>query len=278
MSGAEHPSRVALEAFVVEAAPRDRTAIEGHLAGCARCAARVAAIRAHRDAFLVGADPTAASVEILRRFDVPPRPRVGLGSWAPLAALAAGLVLAVLVRGPGTSVTPGVSPEDPRGDRVKGRVEPPASPTSIPAPRGANVGGVLELFVEAPEGLIAVPPGTPLAARTHLRLRAEGAGRGFVAVLSVDSGGQLSTYYPATGDTLVALAGGAALLPGAVELDAARGPERVVAIFADAPLPLEPLRAELRAALAAADGQVLALDLTALGDRVTVASTWFDKE
>jgi hypothetical protein len=97
-------------------------------------------------------------------------------------------------------------------------------------------------------------------------------------VLSVDSSGQLSTYYPASGDALVAFAGGAALLPGAVELDAARGPERVVAIFADAPLPLEPLRARLRAALDAAGGQVLALDLTSLGDRVTVASTWFDKE
>jgi hypothetical protein len=277
MSGAEHPSRAALEAYVVDAAPRARAAIDAHVPGCARCAARVEALRAHRDAFLVGADPTAASVEIVRRFDVVPRARVGLGSWAPLAALAAGLVVAVLVRAPGA---PEGSSVDPRGDRAKGRVEapPPRAPQASGAPRGAEVGGALELFVEAPDGLVAVPPGTPLAARTHLRLRAEGAGRGFVAVLSVDSSGQLSTYYPASGDALVAFAGGAALLPGAVELDAARGPERVVAIFADAPLPLEPLRARLRAALDAAGGQVLALDLTSLGDRVTVASTWFDKE
>ena len=64
---------------------------------------------------------------------------------------------------------------------------------------------------------------------------------GFVAVLSKDGAGQTSVYYPADAQTAAAYQPAAPMLPAATRLDAALGPERIIAVYGRQAFSLTPL-------------------------------------
>lgn len=68
---------------------------------------------------------------------------------------------------------------------------------------------------------------------------------GYLAVLSVDPQARASIYYPASDRAAPVSGGGEVALPLGTRLDASVGEERITALFCDAPIELEPVRASL---------------------------------
>jgi hypothetical protein len=68
---------------------------------------------------------------------------------------------------------------------------------------------------------------------------------GYVAVLSLDSKGHGSVYYPLGARAEPIAAGAEVLLPLATRLDGTQGEERIVGLFCSSPVELEPVRARL---------------------------------
>jgi hypothetical protein len=121
----------------------------------------------------------------------------------------------------------------------------PGSTDEPPAVRRKGSG--LHVFIAGPGGAVregkdgdVVHPGD----RLQLAYTDEG---GFLAVLGLDGSGAATVYFPAAGAAAAIPAGVRVLLPYSIELDAAPGPERIVALFCRGAVPLEPLRVELAA-------------------------------
>jgi hypothetical protein len=181
--------------------------LRAHLDGCPRCAAAAEALREDRDR---------AVLPPLRPARAPSRrPAWRLGALAGGLALAAGLLL--LVR-------PGAP-----GERARGS------------------GPGLAMWVRHGEEVRRAGPGEVVAAGDDLRFAVTSPEPAFVAVLSLDPAGRASVYFPA-GDRAERVAGGVEVaLPLATRLDATVGAERLLGLFCDRPVELEPLRAALQA-------------------------------
>jgi hypothetical protein len=186
------------------------TTLIAHAERCERCTAMLAEIRADRAA-LAGVTPMWAA----------PRRTVRV-AWlaAPALLAAAGLVLFVALRRDAADA-PGVLQD---GVRVKGS------------------GLSLEVFVRHAGQVRRARDGEDVTPGDALRFALRGHGAAHVAVLSRDGAGVASVYAPRTAVTLTARAHE---LPGAIELDATPGPERLIAIACATPFEVEPLRAAL---------------------------------
>jgi len=215
----------------------ERAAAEGHLAECARCRDDLEALREARARFdrdiLPRTLPRVLRAQRRRRLRI--RAAILAG---PLLAAAAALLL--------------FWPGRPEGILIKG-------------------GGVgLRGFARRGDHVFAVADGTRLQAGDDLRFVVEPGGHRYALVVSVDGAGHASVYFP-YGGAASALLGRDKELPGSIHLDDAPGPERVFALFSDAPISAEIILAGLRG-----------LDAAAIRAGVTLrepqASFWFEKE
>lgn len=198
--------------MAAELGPAEAEEVRSHVDGCARCAEAVASLRAARDGAVLPA---------LRLAPAPARRGVrirGLAAIAGALAAAAGLVL--VLRPDGTAVRT----------------------------RGAGVG--LAMWVQHGDAVREAGPGAVVAPGDAVRFAVTTPVPAWVAVLSVDPEGRASVYFP-VGPTAAPVPAGTDLaLPLATRLDATVGEERVIGLFCDGPVELEPLRAGLEAGAA----------------------------
>lgn len=131
-----------------------------------------------------------------------------------------------------------------------------------------------EVFVKRGERISTVRDGDALATGDQLGFVYTLAEPRHLLILSIDDTGAISRYYPSDVGSRPLPAGARVQLPLAVELDAHRGAERLVALFSDAP----PNEDAARRALGAAFQRTA--DLSKLGDidlPLQQVSTWFRK-
>jgi hypothetical protein len=199
-------SALTLDRWLAEELPAAEAERVGtHVDGCERCAAAWRSLRETRDATVL--PPLRA---------VAPR-RV---AWRPgIAALAAGLAIAA---GFAVSLRP-----DASGQRVKGSAV------------------ALGMWVRHGEAVRRAAPGEAVAPGDDVRFSVTTPRPAWVAVLSVDPAGRASIYFP-EGTHAAAIAPGTDVpLPLATRLDATVGEERVLGLFCDGPVELEPVRAAI---------------------------------
>lgn len=202
------PSDFALDDLELHAAD-DTHELTAHLAGCSRCAARVAERAAIRGRF--APRPAAVMWAELARRDVAPRRRWLRRLALPLACASAAAVALVVVR-----------------------------PVDDPPPRVLAKGGsAVEVICRRAGRVFALAPGQGLATGDEVRLRLSGAPAAarFVVAGSVDGTGRYSPFFPpGLADQSLALPPPGEPLPGAVTIDAQAGPERVVVVLSSTPL------------------------------------------
>jgi len=210
-----HPSILALDTYVLgglSAAERAQTA--QHLKGCEACRARVASIEADKnhfdDAVLPGALPRLRAAAAPRTFTLPRALGLGL-------ALAAGLA-ALVVWAP-----------------------------RAPAPDGVKGGPAFQVVARHGTQVLPVRGGEHLSPGDALRFVAEPGGRAYLLVVSADASGGVSVYQPYGGAESAPISGARVELPGSIVLDSSKGPERLWALFSDAPIPVSDLRPQLQA-------------------------------
>jgi hypothetical protein len=184
-----------------------------HLRSCARCAARLGERRALGAEFR---EREAERVwEAIRRRP-PRRARRALLVAAPLAAAAAGLLLVVRPR-------PYV---------------------------GAKGTLAVEIICRRGERIFALGAGDGVSAGDELRFRVRGVPERmrFIAIGSVDGTGQYAPFFPddLAGESLPT-PGGDGLMPGAVTLDGAPGPERILVVTSAFALPMAAIADAARA-------------------------------
>jgi hypothetical protein len=115
-----------------------------------------------------------------------------------------------------------------------------------------------------------VGPEQALHAGDQIQFLYHAAGHAFVVVVEVDGAGAVTALQPGEHpESWPVQASGTHVLPGSIILDEAVGPERVFAVFSDAPLPVEVVVEAVRAAVKAAGGdprkvEALGLDGTVL--------------
>lgn len=213
-----HLSSEELDLLELGALSKDEAArAQAHLAGCAQCARQQESLSADAAQFRQFVQPRTQA-----RVTARVAPRRFVLRWPALAAsaLAASLAVVVAVRlsGPG--------PADPY---VAVRGEP-----------------VVRVIAARGSGQRVVEPGETLRAADRLRFEVDGAGAGYVLILSRDGEGAWSVYAPFGGAASAPLQSGTQRLPGAIELDATRGTEHLVAVFSDEALRADEVIAHLR--------------------------------
>jgi hypothetical protein len=90
--------------------------------------------------------------------------------------------------------------------------------------------------------------GEALPEGTRLSLQYQAGENTHVVVLGLDSAGQVSKYFPESGERMAPLPGSSrGTLPFSLTLDGTPGPERFFAVFARGPAPLAEIEAAVRA-------------------------------
>ncbi len=219
-----------------------RSEVDGHLSSCAACLARQSALaEAERR---LAPEMTRAAARLAA--EIAPRPlhrrRVVVAAGVLLAAAAA-LLLVLRPRGD----------ERAAGLRAKG-------------------GFSLDLAVRhRQDGRVdEVLPGDRLAAGDAIRFRVASPAAGQLVVVGLDATGQVSAYVPPTAIP----AGRGDWLDGAIELDDARGAERIVAVLCPESIAAGDVVAAGRRALARAGGDPVAVSALGLPG-CQEATTWF---
>ncbi|MDP1822446.1 MAG: hypothetical protein Q8L48_04370 [Archangium sp.] len=115
--------------------------------------------------------------------------------------------------------------------------------------KGGQPQPTLEVFaVRGAGGAFPVAPGVTLQPKDKIRFVVNPAGAKYLIVASRDGAGVFSVYHPFGAQQSQPVAAKSKLeLPGAVELDATLGAERLVAAFSEEPLSAEQVEAALKA-------------------------------
>jgi len=241
-----HLSRLKLDTYVLGGLPaEERTTLESHLASCPACSATLADLKARHAQFVSTKLPllmpgAVARASGWRRF---------FGSRAPLygaLALAIPLLLLVLLR-------PGVPDQGIKG------------------------GPALQVVVKHGERVWQLKPGETLAAGDELRFVAEPGKKRFLLIMSVDGAGAVSVYEPFDGEQSAPISGARVEIPGSVVLDRAPGPERLYALFSDAPLSAESVKPALGAVARAGPAAIRSGGILGV-EGASELTTWFEKE
>jgi hypothetical protein len=231
------PSRLELSRWEAEPEVDRLEAITSHVGGCARCTSVVTDIESSRS-LLLGADPALASARAARSILETVRQRRDRGRRlrlvfrALLVPAAAALLLAV---SPSlwTSLRGGL---DTRG--VKGRL-------------------IVETYVRHDEKTRLAVDGQEFYEGDRLRFAYSAPKAGFLLVFGVDDQGAVFPYYDENALAWVPVEPGAhVLLPGAVELDAHQGWERVYTLWSEAEISDDIVRTAVRKGLAAAENDI----------------------
>jgi hypothetical protein len=230
------PSDLELEELIAgDVAGADEARLRDHIAGCARCQQRRAAIAAEPS---LKPDPEAWR-KLLAETPASPAPRrararVRIAAIAGFAAAAAAILLTWNLGRP-------PAPGDIDGNRVKGAL-------------------VLTIHVKRPDGAVDRIAGEgTIRPGDELRFDVTAAGGGQVVVVGLDAAPSVTIYVPAA----AVPAATPSLLPGSIVADATPGFERVFAVACPAAPPLEVVRQLATAALARAGGHPEAV--TSLG-------------
>ena len=221
--------------LAVEFGGADEGPSQAHLAGCARCSARLAELERGRVAF----EAMGLRLEVSGSAAVPAKGyrHRWLGAAGAVAAAALGLVVAggtawlSLHGGGADAFEPHAGSEAPAssgGVRSKGRP-------------------LLDLFIRHEGRLREAGDREPVHADDQLQFAYSSAAAGYVAVLSRDGAGVVSVYVPSGAAVMApAPAGEGRLLPESTILDGTLGHEDVYALFCPSGLELGPLARALR--------------------------------
>ncbi len=199
-----------------ELSGEERAAVEARLAEDPEVRARLARIAAEESAFLGGVDLAVESVAILEKLDRAPAPEPGrlrrLLTTRGFQLVAAFVLLLALIPLARPFVSHG------HHNRTKGSVQ-------------------LEMFIKDEAGVRKGDDGMRLREGDQIQFRYRAVGRRYLFVVSVDSRGAISPLYPdVTGKSIEVRPDGLHTLEGSVILDDAVGPERIFAVFSDAPV------------------------------------------
>lgn len=203
--------------------------VELHLRDCTACTAFVADIRKEQAAFLeafpaISAAPSPARSRLVR---FPP--------WRTALALAASLILAA-----GTA-TLLVNRQTGDGYRTKGAV-------------------ALKLFVQDSAGVPAERTAPVCVPGERIQFTYSCGNERYFMLMSVDGTGAVSVFYPARGDSSVAIEPGNDLpLPNSIVLDDYIGKEWYVAVFSTRPLHVGTVAGEVRRAFGRHGGDGIAV-------------------
>jgi hypothetical protein len=189
-----------------------RRSLEEHLAGCARCSDAQQALHIAAQRFRTQVFPrTLERVQVAAARERQPL-------WRPWSLVAVPAAAALLL----------VAGVVGRPARHHVDEEPAVSIKGRPS---------LRVFVRRGERVQAAQDGAALAAGDALRFVVEPGRHRFLLVASVDGMGKVSVYHPFQGSGSAPLGAEPRVeLPGSIVLDRAPGPERVFALFSDAPL------------------------------------------
>jgi len=197
----------------------EREWIAAHVSGCLLCRNRLEALRREKEHFLRSA-PLAPAVAL----ETAPVARLRV-SWRPLYAAAAVLAVAL---GAGIAFRP-----QRQGDtaRIKGPV-------------------AVHMFVQADSGAVKRPESVYYPGE-RVQLTYSCGAENRLVLLSIDQTGAITIYYPAQGDTSIALEPGQDRpLPNSIELDSYTGPELFVAWFTGTAATVAAVRAAVADAFA----------------------------
>lgn len=172
--------------------------LETHLGTCARCSGRHAALAAEAERFGEEVFVQGLAAQAARRSRKAP-------VWARIAGACAAAAAAVALF---------FVPAADEGFRTKGSA-------------------ALALIAKTDEGVARIYAGDTLAPGDAIRFEVEAPRDAWVAILGLDSA-QVVTPYVA-GAAIAA--GEEQVLPGSIVLDETLGPERIVAVFCEAPIP-----------------------------------------
>ena len=114
-----------------------------------------------------------------------------------------------------------------------------------PAERTKGAAHSIAMFVQHGDEVRRAGPGETVAPGDSIRFAVSSAAPAHLAVLSVDPAGRASIYFPVGPRAASVPAGSEVPLPIATRLDATVGDERILALFCQEPVELEPLRNEL---------------------------------
>jgi hypothetical protein len=118
----------------------------------------------------------------------------------------------------------------------------------VPSPHGVTLkgGSEFDIFVQGPAEPRLLADGATIHAGDVLRFQYSAKKNGYLMVVDWDGTGQLTVFHPFGLEVADSVqAGPHQLLPESVKVDAAKGPERVVAIFSPEPFSLSQVRAWL---------------------------------
>lgn len=212
------PSDLALEKLLLDPTS---TALEPHLAACARCRDRLAEMKRQGEDFHRLVFP--ATIDAIEQAAAGRR-GWGLVRWlAPLPALAAAAAVMLLIG-------PGGPSDDYLG--VKG---------------GNSMG--LAVFLNARGDIHPARDGEVVPASAAVRFKVRPARPCRLWVLSVDATGQVSRIFPTEGEGGVEVVR-TTELPGGAVLDGQPGPERFLALCAPGPVPYSQVEGAVRSAVA----------------------------
>ncbi len=224
MNDRGHLSSETLDLLMLSSlAQAESESARAHLSGCTDCKARWTEIEEDKARFQQFVLPrTLAAVEARAR-TVPLAERL-FGSWklwVPVASLAAAATLVAVVStqsGPSTDPYLGVK------------------------------GGTAQLEVVAQRGdqtQFSVRQGSRLRPKDKLRFVVDPGGAHFVLIASRDGRGGVTIYYPFEGKESAEVKPGRQALPVSIELDEVSGPERLLAVFSEKPVPADQVRSAL---------------------------------
>jgi hypothetical protein len=143
-------------------------------------------------------------------------------------------------------------------------------PPDLQTKGGGTLQPQLEIYARRGGDPFRVAAGTPLRPADEIRFVVQRPGAmTHVMIASVEAGGASNLYFPYGGQQSAEIAGKGARveLPGAIVLDASAGPERVFALFSQAPLAWDQVQRALAALGRGGPGAVRgALSLTVEAD------------
>lgn len=227
MNARGHLSSETIDLLLMSALSGQReTEAKAHLDGCPLCQKRWTELNEDKARFEQFVFPrTLAKLE--ERLQAPSlmdRLRAGWKMLVPAAAgvVAASLAMAVWVGGKDRTQT-----EDDVYIGIKGSAS-------------------LEVVAHRPEtGQFPVKPGTVLKPKDKIRFVVNTGGAKYLLIASRDGAGAFTVYHPFGAAQSGQVTPGRVEIPNSVELDEVTGNERLVAVFSDAPVPAEKVKAAL---------------------------------
>lgn len=214
------PSDLALDAFELEGRPVAHPLRE-HLAACARCRERMEERDRVREAFRREVYPLTVEAVVAAGAGAP-APGARRAPWMLRWALGGAAAMALLLVGLWIGW--------PRLDQTAGG--------GLAGLDGIKGPPAIQVFIKRGERVFELRDGEPVRPKDRLRFVVSLPRPGYLRVLSLDARGA-SSFYPPAGAAPARLPAGRQELPGATELDASAGPERLWVVFSDEPLAFE---------------------------------------